>query len=155
MRHLAMLGLVLTVGLEMASTVAAQTGTARNGAPSAVTMPPAGRPTIQTVTMSAGDGLLIISGTGFGADAAVTIEGQPVTVLPGASATQLTVEAPASVLTTAGTYRLTVTVPGQPADVFVVASQPGMGAPGPAGTAGPAGASSPGARTPCGRANST
>ena len=90
-------------------------------------------PTIQTATVAAG-GLLIISGTGFGADAAVTIEGQPVTVLPGGSDTQVTVLAPASVLTTAGTYRLTVTVPGQPADVFVIASQPGSGAAGLSGT---------------------
>ena len=90
-------------------------------------------PTIQTATVAAG-GLLIISGTGFGADAAVTIEGQPVTVLPGGSDTQVTVLAPASVLTTAGTYRLTVTVPGQPADVFVIASQSAHWAAGLAGT---------------------
>ncbi|MEQ1908050.1 MAG: hypothetical protein ABMA15_04465 [Vicinamibacterales bacterium] len=131
MRNLTMvIGVAIAVALGAPRLAAAQTGTTPREAPAVA---PVAHPTIQTVTVAAG-GLLIISGTGFGADAAVTIEGQPVTVLPGGSATQLTVPAPASVLTTPGTYRLTVTVPGQPADVFVVVSQPGNGAAGLLGT---------------------
>jgi len=43
----------------------------------------ASRPTILSVTMSATGEELFITGTGFGPAPEVTIDGQPVTVLPG------------------------------------------------------------------------
>src|SRR5258707_366190 len=68
----------------------------------------AARPTILNVTMDAAGDQLTISGTGFGPAPVVTIDGQPVPVLPGATDTQVTVVTPAALLTTPGTYRLTV-----------------------------------------------
>jgi hypothetical protein len=67
----------------------------------------------------------------------VTVDGQPVTVLQSGTDTQVDVQAPAAVLTTPGTYRLTVVDPvRQVGDAFVVASpgasviSPGSAAPG-------------------------
>jgi hypothetical protein len=80
-------------------------------------------PTIHRVTLQADSGLLTIEGRGLGPDLLVTIDGQPVTTLPGASDAVMQVPAPASVLTTAGTYRLTVGArDGRTGDGFVVAS---------------------------------
>jgi hypothetical protein len=71
-------------------------------------------------------GVLTISGTGLGSDLTVMVEGQPVTVLPGATDTQLEAVAPVMVLTTPGTYRLAVVDPTrQVGDGFVVASPAG------------------------------
>jgi hypothetical protein len=55
----------------------------------------------------------------------VIVDGQPATVFPGGTATQMDVAAPATLLTTPGSYRLTVVDPArQIGDAFVVASQP-------------------------------
>ncbi len=82
-------------------------------------------PTIQSVTLHPDTGVVTITGTGLGADLVVIIDGEPVTILPGAIATQVDVQPPATVLTTPGTYRLTVADPARRVgDVFVVASQP-------------------------------
>jgi hypothetical protein len=79
--------------------------------------------TVRNVTVDVSGDLLIISGSGFGASPAVTIDGVPVTVLPGGSDTQVTVPLPASVKVNAGTYRLTVVDPARNAgDAFVVTS---------------------------------
>ena len=85
------------------------------------------RPTILNVTMDAAGDQLTIVGTGFGAAPVVTIDGQPVPVLAGASDTQVTVVTPAVLLTTPGTYRLTVVDSvRQVGEVFVVASRAGL-----------------------------
>ena len=84
-----------------------------------------GRPAIHSAIVQPDTGVLTISGTGLSADLVVTVDGQPVTVLPGATATRMEVQPPATVLTTPGTYRLTVADPARRVgDVFVVASQP-------------------------------
>jgi hypothetical protein len=80
-------------------------------------------PTIHRVTVQADAGVLTITGAGLGPDLAVAVEGQPVTVLAGATATRMEVMAPAALLTTAGTYRLTVMdAERRGGDGFVVAS---------------------------------
>lgn len=90
--------------------------------PSPVAAQPAPAPTIHHVTVRPDSGVLTIVGTALGADLAVTVDGHPVTVMPGASDTQLDVVAPATVLSTPGTYRLTVTdATGQRGDGFIVA----------------------------------
>src|SRR5262245_12389212 len=82
------------------------------------------RPTILNVTISASGEQVTITGTGFGNTPVVTIDGQPVTVLAGASDTQITVAAPAALLTTPGTYRLTVVDSvSNLGEVFVVAGR--------------------------------
>jgi hypothetical protein len=79
--------------------------------------------TIYRVVLQPEAGVLTISGTGLGSDLVVSVDGHPVSVLPGASDTQVDVMAPATVLTVAGTYRLTVVDPTrQVGDAFVVAS---------------------------------
>jgi hypothetical protein len=89
----AVVGLVLCLALGWPQISAAQ---------------PASRPTIHRVTVRPDSGVLTIAGTGLGSDLLVTVDGQPVTTLPGATDTQIDVQAPASVLTTPGAYRLTV-----------------------------------------------
>jgi hypothetical protein len=80
-------------------------------------------PVIQRVTIEPAAGVVTITGTGLGSHLHVTIEGQPATVFPGASDTQMTVAAPATLLTTAGAYRLTIVDPVTvAADSFVVTS---------------------------------
>jgi hypothetical protein len=101
--------LVIWVALGVAPRAAAQ-----NAAP----------PTIHNVTLQEGAGVLTITGIGFGREPVVTVDGQPVAVLPGGKDTQVAVVAPAALLTTPGTYRLTVVDPvRQVGDAFVVASQ--------------------------------
>ena len=56
-------------------------------------------PTILNVTMDAGGDQLTITGRGFGPAPLVTIDGQPVTVLLGSTDTQVSVIAPAVLLT--------------------------------------------------------
>ena len=86
----------------------------------------AARPTILNVTMDAAGDQLTITGSGFGAAPVVTIDGQPVPVLPGATDTQVNVVTPAVLLTSPGTYRLTmVDSVRQVGEVFVVASRAG------------------------------
>ena len=93
-------------------------GLARAG--SAQNAPP---PTILNVTMDAAGDQLTIVGTGFGPAPVVTIDGQPAPVLAGATDTQVTVITPAVLLTTPGTYRLTVVDSvRQVGEAFVVAS---------------------------------
>jgi hypothetical protein len=85
---------------------------------------PVASPAIQSVTLQPDTGVLTITRTGLGADLMVTVDGQPVTVLPGATATRVEVQPPATVLTTPGTYRLTVADPvHRVGDGFVVPSQ--------------------------------
>src|ERR1700730_3922305 len=84
-------------------------------------------PTILNVTMDAAGDQLTITGRGFGPAPLVTIDGQPVTVLLGSTDTQVTVITPSVLLTTPGTYRLTVVDPvHQVGEVFVVASRAGL-----------------------------
>jgi hypothetical protein len=83
---------------------------------------PAPPPTIQRVTVRPDTGVLTISGTGLGPDLMVMVDGHPASVLPGASDTQLEVLAPDTVLSTPGTYRLTVVdAARQSGDGFIVA----------------------------------
>jgi hypothetical protein len=87
-------------------------------------------PTIHRVTLRADTGVLTIAGTGLGPDLHVTVDGQPAATFPGATGTQMEVQAPASLTTVPGTYRLTVIDPVRRVwDGFVVAS-PGISAPG-------------------------
>jgi IPT/TIG domain len=103
--------LVISAALGMAPPAAAQ---------------PVAPLTIQSVTLQPNDGVITITGTGFGADVVVTIDGPRVTVLPGATATRVEVQPPATVLTTPGTYRLSVVDPARRVgDVFVVGSSRG------------------------------
>jgi hypothetical protein len=107
--------LVVIGGIVGASTVGAQNLTQ---AP-----PPAAGLTIQNVTLHDGDRVMTITGTGFGASPLVTLDGQAVATLPGATDTQVQVLAPVAVLTTPGTYRLTVMDPArQVGEAFVVAT---------------------------------
>jgi hypothetical protein len=79
---------------------------------------------IQNVTLQPDAGVLTITGTGLGADLIVTVDGQRVTLLPGATPTQVDVQAPATILNAPGAYRLTVVDPAsQIGDAFVVVSQ--------------------------------
>jgi hypothetical protein len=108
--------------LVAALLVCAVIGLSRVG--SAQNAPP---PTILNVTMDAAGDQLTITGTGFGPAPVVTIDGQPVTVLLGASDTQVIVITPAVLLKTPGSYRLTVVDPvRQVGEVFVVASRAGL-----------------------------
>src|ERR1700682_3304322 len=87
-------------------------------------------PTILNGTRDAAGDQLTISGKGFGPAPLVTIDGQPVTVLLGSTDTQVTVITPSVLLTTPGTYRLTVVDSvRQVGEVFVVASHAGIVAP--------------------------
>src|SRR5580704_3393406 len=95
--------------------------------PRAGTAQTASPPTILNVTMDAAGDRLTISGMGFGPAPLVTIDGQPVTVLLGATDTQVTVITPSVLLTTPGTYRLTVVDSvRQVGEVFMVASRAGV-----------------------------
>jgi hypothetical protein len=86
--------------------------------------------TIHNVTVPDGAGVLTITGTGFGPNPAVTVDGQPVQLLPGGTDTRLDVLAPAVILTTPGTYRLTVVDSvRQVGEAFVIASHAGIVAP--------------------------
>src|ERR1700730_16683488 len=90
----------------------------------------AARPTILNVTMDAAGDQVTITGKGFGPAPVVTIDGQPVTVLLGSTDTQVSVITPSLLLTTPGTYRLTVVDSvRQVGEVFVVASHAGIVAP--------------------------
>ena len=89
------------------------------------------RPTIHNVTLDERSGVLSITGVGFGQDPVVTVDGQPVSVRQGGSETRLEVLAPAALLITPGSYRLTVVDPlRHVGDTFVVASQSMTIAPG-------------------------
>ena len=113
------------MALSICVTLAATLGHAGLGAQ------PQAPPSIQRVTVQPDTGVLTIVGTGLGQDLMVVVDGQPVTVLPGASDTQLDVMAPATVLSTPGTYRLTVADPArQRGDGFIVASPPLPASPG-------------------------
>lgn len=68
-----------------------------------------GATTIHNLVLDAAAGVLSISGAGFGEAPVVTVDGLAVTVLPGSTDTRVDVVAPAVLLTTAGTYRVTVT----------------------------------------------
>jgi hypothetical protein len=84
-------------------------------------------PTILNVTMDAAGDQITITGNGFGPAPVVTIDGQPVTVLLGATDTQVSVITPSVLLTAPGTYRLTVVDSvRQVGDGFVVASHAGI-----------------------------
>jgi hypothetical protein len=136
--------LVVCAGLGLASIGAAQTA-ARPPIP----------PTIHNVTQHDGSGVLTITGTGLGANLVVTIDGQPVAVLSGATATQVEVLAPAAVLTVPGTYRLTLVDPvRQVGDAFVIAGHANEAwsgiAPGGQATAMSAGAASDASSAPRG-----
>ena len=81
---------------------------------------------VTSETLATGEAVLVITGVGFGETPEVTVDGQPAPVLAGASDTRLTVLAPASLLTTPGTYRLTVVDPvRQQGGAFIVAALPG------------------------------
>ena len=82
--------------------------------------------TIHNVTVQERTGVLTITGTGFGRTPAATVDGEPVTVLANGTDTRIEVLAPAALLVTPGTYRLTVVDPARHVgDAFVVASQSG------------------------------
>jgi hypothetical protein len=101
-------GLVLAVTVGLAHVSAAQ---------------PVTPPTIHRVTLHPDTGVLTVTGTGLGPDLQVTVDGQPVPQLPGASNTQMEVLAPVTVVTQPGTYRLTVAdVMRRVGDGFVVVS---------------------------------
>jgi hypothetical protein len=92
---------------------------------SAVAQPDVAKPTIHRVTVDSQSGVLTITGGGLGEHLVVTVEGTPVPLLPGATGTQVEVAPPPALLTTAGTYRLTVVDPTrQIGDAFVVAISP-------------------------------
>ena len=77
---------------------------------------------IRNVTLNAADGVVAISGTGFGEAPVVWIDGQRVDILAGSGDTQVFVAAPSSVLAVPGTYRLTVGDPTRSvSDDFVLA----------------------------------
>ncbi len=87
---------------------------------------PVAAPTIHRVTVQPDTGVLTVTGTGLGPDLQVTVDGQPVPKLPGATDTQMEVLAPATVVTQPGTYRLTVVDPmRRVGDGFVVVSPHG------------------------------
>jgi hypothetical protein len=82
-------------------------------------------PTIHRVNLLPADGTLVIEGTGLGAHLMVSVDGQTVITLPGATDSRMEVQAPVSVLTVPGTYRLTVVDPVRRSwDGFIVASAP-------------------------------
>ena len=69
--------------------------------------------TIHNVTVQERTGVLTITGTGFGRTPAATVDGEPVTVLANGTDTRIEVLAPAALLVTPGTYRLTVVDPAR------------------------------------------
>jgi hypothetical protein len=80
-------------------------------------------PVIHRVTLQAEVGVLTITGTGLGSHLLAMVDGQPVTVLPGATDTRVDVQASTTLVTTPGTYRLMVFDPvRQLGDGFVVAT---------------------------------
>src|SRR6266542_1764675 len=82
-----------------------------------------GRPVIRNITIDGAGDVLTIAGAGFGTNPQVTFDGEPVSVLPGATDTQITIATPKVLLTTMGTYRLTVIDPvSQVGEAFVVVS---------------------------------
>jgi hypothetical protein len=108
---------------------------------------PVAAPTIHRVTVHPDTGVLTVTGTGLGPDLQVTVDGQPVPQLPGATDTEMEVLAPVTVVTQPGTYRLTVVDPmRRVGDGFVVVS--------PAGRVPMAGEASP-ARVPADQAPPT
>ena len=118
------LGILLSLAVVVAQTTSAQ-------------LVPA--PLIQNVTVNADTSVITIAGSGLGPDVLVTVDGQAVTLLPGAIATRVDIQAPAAVLMTPGTYRLTVVDPvRQRGDAFVVVSQPVNGSVGGASVSAPA-----------------
>ena len=78
------------------------------GSVSEGTAQPAPGPAIQHVTLHEGTGVLTITGTGFGDEPQVTVDGYAVAVLPGGTEAEVAVPAPAELLLVPGTYRLTV-----------------------------------------------
>ena len=82
------------------------------------------QPAIHSVIVQPDTGVLTITGTGLGADLIVTVDGQSASVLPGATATRVEVQPPATVLTTPGTYRLTRCGPGAAGGRRVCRRQP-------------------------------
>ena len=140
MRAVVLVGVMMAVEPWLAAVAVAQTGPAHTAAGPTGTMPPAARPTIHNVTLDAPAGVLTITGLSFGHDPVVTVDGQPATVLPGGSETRLEVVAPAALLTTAGSYRLTVTdLVREGGDSFVVATGGGPAAGGTEAAGTPAG----------------
>src|SRR5262245_33560827 len=104
---------------------------------------PVSAPVIQNVTVNADTNVITISGSGLGPDVLVTVDGQAVTLLPGATATREDTQAPAEVLTTPGMYRLTVMDPGrQTGDAFVGVSPAANVGVGAAAVSGPSAAAS-------------
>src|SRR5262245_16703037 len=88
---------------------------------------PVSAPVIQNVTVNADTNVITITGTGLGPDVLVTVDSQAATLLPGATSARVEVQAPANLLTTPGTYRLTVVDPvRRVGDNFVVASHGGV-----------------------------
>src|SRR5262245_14627687 len=80
------------------------------------------RPWIRSVRFDVVASTVTISGTGFADPSVVTLDGHLLTILPGASATQLVVVVPPMLLATPGTYRLTVVDPiRETGDAFEVA----------------------------------
>jgi IPT/TIG domain-containing protein len=93
------------------------------GLPRAGSAQNAPAPTILNVTMDAAGDQITITGKGFGPAPLVTIDGQQVPVLTGSTDTLVTVVTPAVLLTTPGTYRLTVVDPVlHVGEAFVIAS---------------------------------
>src|SRR5262245_25619544 len=76
---------------------------------------------IQSVTVDVAAGTATITGTGFTETCAVTLDGHVLTVLPGGMPTRIVAVMPETLLTTPGTYRLTVTDTGRQAgDAFEI-----------------------------------
>src|SRR5262245_13522285 len=91
------------------------------------TAQPVSVPLIQNVTINTDTTVIAIAGSGLGPDVVVTVDGQVATLLPGATSTRVEVQAPANLLTTPGTYRLTVVDPvRRVGETFVVSSQGGV-----------------------------
>src|SRR5262245_42678294 len=72
---------------------------------------PVSGPIVQSVTLNAETSVITITGSGLSPDVVVTVDGQAVPVLLGGTETRVEIQAPAAVLTTPGTYRLTVVDP--------------------------------------------
>jgi hypothetical protein len=80
-------------------------------------------PVINHAVLQSDTGIVSIAGEHLGGELHITIDGQPATVLPGATDTQMDVQAPLTLLTMPGTYRLIVEDPVRRTwDGFVVAS---------------------------------
>jgi hypothetical protein len=65
-------------------------------------------PVINHAILQVDTGIVSIAGAHLGGELHVTIDGQPATVLPGATDTRMDVQAPLTLLTMPGTYRLIV-----------------------------------------------